>query len=103
MIQEAVILRFPGSPNDVAGRYAEGIRRFGVEHPATRPVSIFTGRSEADPDALVVVLVWPEGVSHEALGHFMLGCIRELGLQRPAAEHLSVDRVGWEAVAAVIS
>ena len=99
MDRETVIVRFAGDPEDRIRRYAEGIRRFSAAHPQTRPEVIFTGRSEGDPNALVVVLVWPEGTSHEVLAHFLLSCIGELGLPRPQAEHLTVSRVGWEAVA----
>jgi hypothetical protein len=97
MTREAVVLHFPGDPEKLRPKYAEGLRRFAEARPDVRPDVIFTGRSEESPQALVVVLLWPEGTSHEILGHFLLPALRDLGLERPAAEHLTVSALGWDA------
>jgi len=102
MAQDAVIVRFPGSPDVMAARYAEGLRRFGEANPTIRPLTMFLGRSEQTPDALVVVLLWPEGVDHTILGGFLLRHLAELGLERPSAiDHLSISHVGFDAIASI--
>jgi hypothetical protein len=101
MAQEAVWLLFPGNPADVAARYAEGLRRFRASNPAVAPETVFVGRSDKEPNGLAVMLLWPEGVSHEVLGHFLLSELRGLGLERPRAEHVSVMASGWDQVSAL--
>jgi hypothetical protein len=101
MTREASIVRFPGDPQQLMPRYAEGLRRFGAAHPHTRPEVIFVGRSDQTPNALVAILLWPEGVSHGLIGEFLLPLLKELGLERPTVDHLSVGPVGFDAVAAV--
>jgi hypothetical protein len=101
MAQDAVLLMFPGKPEEVAGRYAEGLRRFRAKNPGVVPETVFVGRSDKDADALAVVLLWPEGVSHQTLGQFLLKELGELGLQRPQAEHVSVMATGWDRVSAM--
>jgi hypothetical protein len=101
MAQEAVVLKFPGKPEEVAGCYAEGLRRFRAANPGVAPETLFVGRSDAEPEGLAVVLLWPDGVSHETLGRFLLKELRELGLQRPRAEHVSVMASGWDTVSAL--
>ena len=59
MARDAVIVRFPGDPNVLAPRYAEGLRRFRKTHADIQPETIFLGASDATPNALVVVLLWP--------------------------------------------
>ena len=98
-IFDAVLVRFPGAPDVVAPRYAEGLRRFAVEHPELRPHSVATMRAEHHPDALVVMLVWPAGVDHHILAASLLKSMRELGLERPVVEHFAVLDRGWDAVA----
>jgi hypothetical protein len=100
-MQEASIVRFPGSPKELAPRYAEGLRQFAEAHPGLRPDAIFLGQSDATPNRLVVVLLWPEGIGHETIGRFLLPRLRDLGLERPEVEHLSVERAGFEAMAAL--
>ncbi len=101
MAQEAVWLLFPGKPEEVAARYAEGVRRFRAANPQVAPETVFVGRSENDPNALAVMLLWPEGVSHELLGRFLLKELRELGLERPRADHVTVMAKGWDPVSAI--
>jgi hypothetical protein len=101
MAQEAVVLTFPGKPEEVAARYAEGVRRFRAANPGVAPEVAFVGRGDRDPNSLSVVLVWPKGVSHETLGRFLLKELQGLGLQRPQADHVSVMASGWEAVSAI--
>jgi hypothetical protein len=100
-MQEASIVRFPGNPKELAPRYAEGLRQFGEAHPGLRPDVIFLGQSDATPNRLVVVLLWPEGISHETIGGFLLPRLKDLGLERPEVEHLAVERAGFEAMAAL--
>jgi hypothetical protein len=102
MAQDAVIIRFSGSPPDLAKRYGEGLRRFAASGGVVRPQNIFLARDARDPNVLVVVLLWPEGVDHSILGNHFLRSLSELGLPRPSqVDHLAVDTVGWEAVAAL--
>ena len=101
MAQEASIVRFPGDPDQLMPRYAEGLRRFGAAHPNVRPEVIFVGQSDQTPNALVAILLWPEGVSHGLIGGFLLPLLKELGLERPAVDHLSVGPVGFDAATAV--
>jgi hypothetical protein len=102
MAQDAVIVRFPGNPELVAPRYANGLRQFQEAAPNTRPDVIFLGRSTKTPNELVVVLLWPEGVDHHVLGGFLLERLASLGLERPSAvEHFAIDRVGFEPIAAL--
>jgi hypothetical protein len=102
MSQEAVIIRFPGDPKELARKYAAGIRQFREAHPEIHPAAIFLGQSDQTPDGLTVVVLWPEGVSHEILGHHLLKALGNLGLPRPSsADHLAIGAVGWDAVAAI--
>lgn len=101
MAQESVIVKFPGNPERLAPRYAEGLRRFRATRPDIRPETIVLGRSDRAPDALVVVILWPEGVDHHVLGGFILEELENIGLERPTAvDHLTVSGVGWDAIAA---
>ena len=100
MAQDAVILRFPGDPTDLAKRYGEGLRRFAAKGATVRPETVFVGRDERDANMLVVVLLWPKDIDHEILSRHFLGSLTELGLPRPAkVDHVQVEAVGWEAVA----
>ncbi len=90
MAQDAVIVRFPGDPEVLAPRYAEGLRRFAAEHPEVRPLTTFVGTSSESPDALVVVMLWPIGVSHGLLARYMLLHLPELKLPRPIVDHVLV-------------
>jgi len=103
MAQQATIVRFPGNPDDLIPRYAEGLRRFSAAHPDIRPETMFLGRSDATPNALVVVLLWPPGVDHGVLGGFLLPHLKELGLERPSVDHLTVGTVGFDAISSVRS
>jgi hypothetical protein len=99
MAQKAVIVRFPGNPDVLAARYAEGLRRFSETDSTTRPETIFFGKSDQGPSALVVVLLWPEGVDHHVLSGFLLPRLAELGLERPTAvDHLDISCVGFDAI-----
>jgi len=100
--REAVILSFPGDPQQVAKAYAAGVRRFSGERPDIRPDVCFIGTSDRQRDALVVVLLWPEGTSHEILGKFLLPRLAELGLPRPTqVDHVGVAAAGWDAIVAL--
>jgi hypothetical protein len=101
MIQEATIVRFSGDPDQLRPRYAEGLRRFAAAHPSLRPETIFIGRSKEAPGALIAVLLWPDGVDHGLLGGFLIPKLKELGLEPPNVEHLMIDRVGFDTIAAV--
>jgi hypothetical protein len=102
MVQDAVIVRFPGAPGVVAARYAEGLRRFREANPETRPETVFLGRSERTPNELVVVLLWPEGVAHGVLGEFLLRQLADLGLERPTSvDHLAISCVGFDRIASL--
>ena len=99
MARDAVIVRFPGDPNVLAPRYAEGLRRFRKTHADIQPETIFLGTSDTTPNALVVVLLWPEGVGHHTLGKFLTENLKELGLERPiGVDHLTISRVGVSAI-----
>jgi hypothetical protein len=102
MNRDAVILTFPGDPQQIARAYADGIRRFSAERADARPDACFIGTSDRQPNALVVTLLWPAGVSHEHLGRFLLARLAELGLPRPSqVDHINVIAAGWDAVGAV--
>ena len=64
---------------------------------------MFLGRSDVTQDALVVVLLWPPGVDHGVLGGFLLPQLKELGLERPSVDHLTVETVGFDAISSVRS
>jgi hypothetical protein len=98
MAREATVVRFAGDPERLLPRYAEGLRRFAAAHPSLRPDALFVSQSDAAPDALVAVLLWPEGVDHGVLGGFLLPQLKELGLERPTVEHLTVLGAGFDAV-----
>jgi hypothetical protein len=102
MTRQAVVIRFPGDPQQLAKSYAEGIRKFQAAHPTVRPEACFLGRTDRKADALVVVLLWPEGTSHEVLGKFLVERLAEVGLPRPdQIDHMAVDAAGWQAFAAL--
>jgi hypothetical protein len=102
MSHQAVIVRFPGDPEQLARAYSEGIRRFRTANPTIRPDACFLGHSDRTTDALVVVLLWPEGTSHEVLGKFLVERLGELGLPRPdQVDHVAVGAAGWDACAAL--
>ncbi len=103
MAQDATIVRFPGNPDDLIPRYAEGLRRFSVAHPGIRPATIFLGRSDVTENALVVVVLWPQGIDHGVLGDFLLPQLKELGLERPSVDHLAVETVGFDAISSARS
>lgn len=97
MAEEAVVMHFQGDPDVLAPRYAEGIRRFQAAHREIQPRSIVLGRGVGE---LVVMIVWPEGVSHEVLGRFMGENLTDLGLPFPDPRtHLEVEARSWEEIA----
>lgn len=90
----AVIVRFPGDPDDLLERFETARRRW-IEAQDHDPQPVFYAACKTG-DGIVVINAWETQAAHHAFGHGLAPHLEAAGIARPEnVERLAIDKLGW--------